>query len=221
MSTGTTLCISNRLDNSAAYSSLGIVEGVHLLSALLLGERIRGPRRQLHAAGGVRAAPARHGAQRARARAKLYLATAGSNPGGRPVSGGSCRALEANAVGPCLTDQRSRGRWLGTRAWSDALDLLYLFACSYFDLFSFTRQYRLLFYCFSEGRGTTHPAARHTRLSVSLGFPPPRLWVVRRGEHEPRERCSRCDLVCADGDAHSPLLVLLGLIKVTVHMSVQ
>ena len=31
MSTGTTLCISNRLDNSAAYSSLGIVEGVHLL----------------------------------------------------------------------------------------------------------------------------------------------------------------------------------------------
>ena len=31
MSTGTTLCISNRLDNSSAYSSLGIVEGVHLL----------------------------------------------------------------------------------------------------------------------------------------------------------------------------------------------
>ena len=31
MSTGTTLCISNRLDNSTAYSSLGLVEGVHLL----------------------------------------------------------------------------------------------------------------------------------------------------------------------------------------------
>ena len=31
MSTGTTLCISNRLDHSTAYSSLGLVEGVHLL----------------------------------------------------------------------------------------------------------------------------------------------------------------------------------------------